>query len=204
MTTTKRGFREDLMLLRSLSEIMEQHPGIPRPSVSFGSYTGTAHIGWYLSADWNTTAPDIEDAPEELNWDGRWAWREEQIKTRRRQDLEARIATIIDALEAIEPVTEWQKNDPTEDQWTYQLKAEWRGASVTVSTSRSEVCEKVIVLQTERVEEQPDPEWLEKVTSAAPKVKVTVKDTVSEWQCNSALAEKTAPKYAVTTKSEVS
>jgi hypothetical protein len=50
------------------------------------------------------------------------------------------------------------------------------------------VCEAVVVLEHDVVEEVPDPEILKNV----PLVKQTVHKKVVEWQCNTAIAEKTA------------
>jgi hypothetical protein len=137
----------------------------------------------------------------ELDYDERWNKREQILKELRRVDLEQRIATILDEIEKRGGVEgEWEKNDPERDSYSYTLKGMWMGASVTISCNREAVCEKVVVLETEREEEVPDPEIQEKVLQAIPKVKRTVKETISEWQCNEALAEKTMPKYAVTTK----
>lgn len=186
------GFRNDLMFVRAISEVLEKNPAIAsRPSISLGgsqysSAETPPSASWWLSADY----------PEHY-----WKMSKEDLAVHQREDLEQRIAAILDGFgEGIE----WEKNDPTKDEYAYVLKATYAGGTVRISTSRETVCEKVVVLETEREEEQPDPEWLEKVTSAAPKVKVTVKDTITEWQCNQALAEKTAPMHARTiTKSEV-
>jgi hypothetical protein len=191
--TRPDGFRNDLMFVRAISEVLEKNHSIAsRPSISLGgSQYSSGNVppmaSWWLSADYP---------------DSYWKMPAEELAIFQREDLERRIAAILDGFgEGVE----WEKNDPTKDEYAYVLTADYAGGRVRISTSRESVCEKVVVLETEREEEQPDPEWLEKVTSAAPKVKVTVKDTITEWQCNQALAEKTAPMHARTiTKSDVS
>ncbi|HBH59915.1 MAG TPA: hypothetical protein DDY41_17675, partial [Arthrobacter bacterium] len=116
-------------------------------------------------------------------------------KVWQRVNLEERIAAIVDALgEGVE----WEKNDPTKEEYYYKLSTLWHGARLTITTSREAVCEKVVVLETEREDEVPDPELTKTFMDAVPKVKVMVKDTITEWQCNSALAAATAPKHTRT------
>jgi hypothetical protein len=196
--TEPKGFRRDIMVLHHLSDLMEKHPDLPRPNVELGpryQVEEKVHISWFMHADWNlrvdkwdTLAEDYEDY-------------QARRKDAQRIDLEQRIAAVLDAMG---PDVEWTKNDPTEDEYYYKLTAVWHGAAVRIATTRDAVCEKVVVLETEREEEVPDPEVIEAATKSAPLVKVTVKDTITEWQCNTALAEKTAPVHARTiTKSQV-
>lgn len=191
-TTEPKGFRRDIMVLHAVSELMEKHPALPRPSVIFdATYKGEQErkVSWYIHSDY-----DVK--PEGNYWDLGITYEEWDTEAHdlRRVDIERRIAELVDALEAVAggPV-EWEKNDPTKEEYNYTLRAEWCGAKVRISTSRDAVCEKVIVSETEREEEVPDPELHETFLKAVPKVKVTVKDTITEWQCNSALAERTAP-----------
>jgi hypothetical protein len=186
-----KGFRRDIMVLHALSDLMEKNPHLPRPTVHVGprwKVEETVQVSWSLSADY-TAGP---------KWDPLTATYEEHDairKEHRRVDLEQRIAVIVDALgEDIE----WEKNDPTQDEYYYKLSTRWHGARLMIMTSRDDVCEKVVVLETEHEEEVPDPAVIEAVTKAAPLVKVMVKDTITEWQCNQALAEKTAPKHTRT------
>jgi hypothetical protein len=209
--SSPKGFRQDIMVLHTLSDLMEKHPTIERPRVSFDNHynwTSKEHqnsvsISWYLSTE-HSLKYEFTDEDNLLEYNERWAKYDRMQNELRRVDLEKRIAAILDGIEARGGVEgEWEKNDPTDDSYSYTLSAKWMGANVRISCNRDAVCEKVIVLETEREEEVPDPEIQEKVLQAIPKVKRTVKETISEWQCNTALAEKTAPKYAVTTKTEV-
>lgn len=203
------GFRNDIMFLRSLSELMEKHPELPRPRVSFDRGYGRtgknySSVHWYLSPDYDLRGTLSNEEEDTLDWEKRYDVIDARSKDLRRVDLERRIATILDGIEALGGIEgEWEKNDPEKDSYSYTLTGKWMGANVSISCNREAVCEKVVVLETEREEEVPDPEIQEKVLQAIPLVKVMVKDTITEWQCNTALAEKTAPKYSVTTKREV-
>lgn len=197
-----KGFRRDIMVLHALSDLMEKHPELPRPTVKFGHEYNSdqqVHISWYMHAAWSTV--DLPDFPR---WNaGTESYDEYEVRRHeaQRTDLEARIGALV---EALGDDLEWEKNDPSKEEYYYRLRCVWHGADLSISTSREAVCEKVVVLETEREEEVPDPAVIEAVTKAAPLVKVTVKDTITEWQCNSALAEKTAPKHVRTiTKQEV-
>lgn len=186
-----KGFRRDIMVLHALSDLMEKHPDLPRPRVEFGSiYSSdlTASVRWHLSADW-------QGGPKWSYGEETYEEHEAKRKEYKRVDLEERIAAILDGIGA---GLEWEKNDPSKDEYYYQLSTVWAGARVTVTTSRDEVCEKVVVLETEHEEEVPDPEITETLLSTVPLVKVMVKDTITEWQCNAVLAEKTAPVHTRT------
>jgi hypothetical protein len=208
-TIEPTGFRRDIMVLHHLSELMEKNPALPRPRVSFDKSYGkagknTTAIHWYLSPDYDLRGKLTSEEENTIGWDDRYTLIDQRTTELRRVNLEQRISAILDGIELLGGIEgEWEKNDPEQDSYTYQLAGRWNGANVTISCNREVVCEKVIVLETEREEEVPDPEIQEKVMQAIPRVKVMVKDTISEWQCNTALAEKTAPKYAVTTKREV-
>lgn len=191
MSTESKGFRRDIMVLHALSDLMEKHPDLPRPNVDFGPIYQSdlmARVRWHLSENWHG-GPEWNSTTE--TYDEYWARRKEW----KRIDLEQRIAAI---LEAMGPDVEWEKNDPSKEEYYYRLTTVWHGAEVTISTARDSVCEKVTVLETEHEEEVPDPAVIEAVTKAAPLVKVMVKDTITEWQCNEVLAEKTAPKHTRT------
>lgn len=189
--TEPKGFRRDIMVLHALSDLMEKHPDLPRPTVALGpryKREEMVHITWSLHANWSAgpSWDSLDQTYDEYNL---------ARKEHRRVDLEQRIAAIVDALG--EGVV-WEKNDPTKDEYYYTLSTSWHGAALQISTSREDVCEKVVVLETEHEEEVPDPEKHEIFLAAVPKVKVMVKDTITEWQCNQALAEKTAPKHTRT------
>jgi hypothetical protein len=191
------GFRRDIMALHALSDLMEKHPELPRPRVELGpKYQSdqVVHVRWFLSAAWNIAVPEWDVRNEEYD---DYAARQKEAQ---RIDLEQRIAMILDAFG--EDV-EWVKNDPTDDAYYYRLTAVWQDMSIDITTTRDAVCEKVELEIGEHEEEVPDPELHETFLQAVPRVKVTVKDTITEWQCNAALAERTAPKYSVTTKKEV-
>lgn len=117
----------------------------------------------------------------------RWDLPEEERREAKRLGIEAEIAAVVDLF----PGAEWKKNDPTGDYGGsyYQLQAQWENVTITILTERKDVCERVVVLEHDVTEEVPDPEILKSV----PLVKVTQKKQVVEWQCNTALAEKTAP-----------
>lgn len=186
MSAEPTGFRRDINMLHHLSELMEKNPALRRPDVTLHQgYMGANEnqVAWFLAEDYG--APQGEH------------------KTRgdaRRAELEERIAALVLLLEESDDNVEWEKNDPTEDygRFYYRLTATWHGAQVTISTMRSAVCEEVVVLETDRFEEQPDPEVVEKLMAAAPKVKVKVTDKITEWQCNERLAAVTAPKHVRT------
>lgn len=199
-----KGFRRDIMVLHHLSDLMEKHPDLPRPTVKLGHEYGSdlmVHINWHMTAAYGSDELGIRD------WrmgDETYEEYDARRKEAQRTDLEQRIGRIVEAVEALGEDVEWEKNDPTQEQYYYKLSTLWHGAALSIVTSRDAVCEKVVVLETEREEEVPDPAVIEAVTKAAPLVKVTVKDTITEWQCNSALAEKTAPKHTRTiTRQEV-
>lgn len=191
MNNEPTGFRRDIMVLHHLSDLMEKHPALPRPNVTLAPQykrEEMVRITWHLSADWSG-GPKWEYAKQT------YEEHEAARKEYKRIDLEQRIAAIVDALgEGVE----WEKNDPSKEEYYYTLSTVWRGASVNISTSRDDVCEKVVVLETEHEEEAPDPELTKTFMDAVPKVKVMVKDTITEWQCNEVLAEKTAPKHTRT------
>jgi hypothetical protein len=209
MSTQPNGFRQDIMVLHALSDMMEKVPTMERPRVSFDRGYGrngknNRSIHWYLSPDYDLRGTLTDEEEDTIGWDERYTTIDKRSSELRRVDLERRIGMILDGIAERGGVEgEWEKNNPEEDAYSYTLKGTWMGAYVTISCNRDAVCEKVIVMETEREEEVPDPDIKEKVLQAIPLVKVTVKDTISEWQCNTALAEKTAPKYAVTTKTEV-
>ncbi len=201
MSAEPKGFRRDIMVLHTISDLMEKHPSVPRPTVQFTNYGAgnLRSISWHLGQDYHLRGELTEEEEDTLGWDERYVLKDKRTADLRRVDLETKIAAILDAIEEFGGIEgEWEKNSPEDDAYSYTLIGKWQGANVRISCNRDAVCEKVVVLETEREEEQPDPEWLEKVTSAAPKVKVKVTDTITEWQCNSALAEKTKPMYART------
>ena len=179
------GFRRDIMVLHHLSELMEKNPGLDRPSVSLyqNSAGGTNNtITWFLHEDYKIRPKDGDYA------------------VARRVNLEERIAALVKALEQFDESVEWEKNDPSDEyeKHYYRLKTTWHGCAVTITTMRSSVCEEVVVLETEREEEQPDPEVVEKLMETVPLVKVKVTDKITEWQCNERLAAVTAPKHVRT------
>lgn len=191
-TTEPKGFRRDIMVLHAVSELMEKHPALARPEVTLApryQVNEKVHIRWYMHPDYGLDPDKKWDVYAE-----EYEAYNERRKDVRRLDIERRIAATVDALEALagEPI-EWEKNDPTQDEYYYRLTAVWQGARVEITTGRDDICQKIVVLETEREEEVPDPELHETFLKAVPKVKVTVKDTITEWQCNSALAERTAP-----------
>lgn len=178
MSAEPTGFRRDIMVLRDLSELMEKHPAITRrPTVEFGRAwkEDIPMIRWHLSVDYNLSAG--------------WDYDDNRARTEelRRVDLEERVATILDAFG---PGVQWEGNDPNKDTYYYRLTGHWNGAEVEISTTREDVCQKVEIVLGEHEEEQPDPELHQTFLDAVPKVKVMVKDTVTEWQCNTALAAK--------------
>lgn len=186
-TPVPKGFRRDITLLHHLSDLMEKHPDLPRPTVTLarGHNGGVqTRISWHLRVSYTLKAPIADEAGVPLSPDEYLA----AIKEVRRVDLEERMAAIVLALgEGVE----WEKNDPSKDQWTYQLSTTWHGATISITTWREDVCEQVVVLETEREDEVPDPELL----AAVPLVTVTVTDKITEWQCNERLAAVTAPKH---------
>lgn len=196
MTTQPTGFRADIMVLHALSDLLEKNPALPRPEVRFASsYGAPREMRWFIHDDYKIK-------PEGYYWDHGVTYEEWEEKKRgmRREDLEWRIAELVAALEAgADTDIEWVKNDPTEDAYYYRLTTTWHGAVVEITTSRDAVCEKVVVSETEREEEVPDPELHETFLKAVPKVKVIVKDQITEWQCNEKLAAATAPKHTRTT-----
>lgn len=193
-TPIPTGFRRDIMVLHHLSELMEKNPGLPRPKITLNRNSSgqTANeIYWYISADRTITVPHRDEDGNWADWDERAA----KIKELRRVDLEERMAALVQALG---DDLEWEKNDPTVDTYSYRLTSTWLGCTVHISTWRSDVCEEVVVLETEREEEQPDPELHQVFLDSVPKVKVVVKDQIKEWQCNERLAAVTAPKHVRT------
>jgi hypothetical protein len=189
--TEPTGFRRDIMVLHALSDLMEKRADLPRPQVEFArryQVEERAHINWHLSADWS-------GGPKWVYSEQTYEEYEASRRDHKRVDLEQRIAAIV---EALGPDIEWEKNDPTQEEYYYKLSTVWHGARLTITTSREDVCEKVVLLETEHEEEVPDPEKHEIFLAAVPKVKVMVKDTITEWQCNTALAEATAPKHTRT------
>ena len=195
MSTTPipTGFRRDIMTLHAISDLMEKNPTLPRPKVEFNkSYDGTETkntIYWHLRADGSIYLPLFREDGTMWHIDERDA----EQKRRRRVDLEERIAALVLALG---DDLEWEKNDPSVESWSYRLTTTWQGCTVSISTWRDDVCEEVVVLETEREEEVPDPE----LVAAVPLVKVTVTDKITEWQCNARLAAVTAPKHVRTTQ----
>ena len=191
MSAEPKGFRRDIMVLHAVSDLMEKRPDLPRPQVEFAKRYGVeekAHISWHLVSSYS-------DGPTWGSGTESYDEYQERRKVWQRVNLEERIAAIVDALgEGVE----WEKNDPTKEEYYYKLSTLWHGARLTITTSREAVCEKVVVLETEREDEVPDPELTKTFMDAVPKVKVMVKDTITEWQCNSALAAATAPKHTRT------
>lgn len=196
MTTKPKGFRRDITLLHHLSDLMEKHPTLDRPEVRLATDDkGDAQnqVTWHLSPDYKLR---IEHLDEDGNWRD-WYERDRLLKEIRRANLEERIAALVLALG--EDV-EWTKNDPSTPtgSYSYTLTTTWHGAKMTISTWRDAVCEQVVVMETQREEEQPDPELAEKALAEIPKVKVTVTDKITEWQCNERIAAVTAPKHVRT------
>lgn len=182
MSAQPTGFRRDIDMLHHLSELMEKNPGLERPSVALyqnGDGTNGNSITWFLHENYK------------IRWD------QEDYQTLRRVDLEERIAALVKVLERSDDSLEWEKNDPSDafEKHYYRLKTTWHGCKVTITTMRSSVCEEVTVLETERFEDQPDPEVVEKLMETVPLVKVKVTDKITEWQCNERLAAVTAPKH---------
>lgn len=189
-----KGFRRDITVLHHLSDLMEKHPELPRPTVNFrmdreGVRDNT--IMWSLTPNYTLKVPWEDADGNYFDWDKRDAL----AKELRRVDLEERMAALVLALGKD---VEWEKNDPTVDSFSYTLTTTWHGCKLTISTWREAVCEEVVVLETEREEEQPDPEVVEKLMAEVPKVKVKVTDKITEWQCNERLAAVTAPKLVRT------
>lgn len=190
MSAEPTGFRRDIMVLHHLSEMMEKNPDLPRPKVEFNQdYSGGTKnkIYWHLRADSSIFISLFRE--DGTVWDR--DERDAEQKRRRRVDLEERIAALVLALG---DDVEWEKNDPTVESWSYRLTTTWHGCEVSISTWRDDVCEEVVVLETEHEEEVPDPD----LVAAVPLVKVTVKDKITEWQCNERLAAVTAPKHVRT------
>lgn len=195
--TQPAGFRADIMVLHALSDLLEKNPALPRPDVKFASNYGEPRdIRWFIHADYNLK-------PEGYYWDYEGMTYEDwqkKIHDLRREDLERRIGDLVAAIEAhADGPIEWVKNDPTKDSYYYRLSTTWHGAALEITTSRDSVCEKVVVSVSEREEEVPDPELHETFLKAVPKVKVMVKDEITEWQCNEKLAAATAPRHTRTT-----
>lgn len=187
MSTVPTGFRRDITLLHHLSELMEKHPDLPRPLVdlrinSKGQLEN--EVRWRFSPDYSITAPWYDENGDAVDPDERSAKQAEL----RRVDLEERMAAVLTALG---PDIEWEKNDPTVDEWSYTLTTTWHGAKLQISTWRDAVCEKVTVMEKDVVEEVPDPELVKNI----PLVTVTRKEPVTEWQCNERLAAVTAPRH---------
>lgn len=181
----QKGFRRDIMVLHHLSELMEKHPALPRPVVDI---TGEGvDVRWYLSPEYPAA-----DHPAGA-W---WYWDKATLQEFQRTNLEDRIADLVDALGE---ELYWEKNDPSKEPWAYRLSTRWQGAKVSISCTRDYVCEKVMLEVGEHEEEVPDPTYVE----AAPKVRVVVKDTITEWQCNPTIAAKVAPRF-ITKQKEVS
>lgn len=180
-TPESKGFHDDITVLHALTGLMEKNPDLPRPTVTLN---GDTSISWHLRTDYNITTPRYDESGVLIDWDVIHA----RLKELRRVDLEERMAAIVLALG--EDV-EWEKNDPSVDSWTYRLSTTWHGCKLSITTWREDVCEQVVVLETEREDEVPDPELLAEV----PLVKVTVIDKITEWQCNERLAAVTAPKH---------
>lgn len=180
------GFRRDIGMLHHLSELMEKNQHLPRPTVAlFQHHDGKNgnSITWFLHENYR-----VEQGEHET------------VDDARRVDLEERIAALVKVLEETDDSVEWEKNDPSDayEKHYYRLKTTWHGCSLTITTMRSAVCEEVTVLETDRFEEQPDPEVVEKLMETVPLVKVRVTDKITEWQCNERLAAVTAPKHVRT------
>lgn len=179
MTEVKKdAFRTHLMFLSGLADALGRTPEIEKPQVTFFPGSGTTTVYWAMwgTEDWNLT--------------------EEDRKRDKREKLEAAFAAIVDLF----PGAEWEKNEPTGiyGENYYELKGTFENVTIEIVTQRKDVCERVVVLEHDVVEEVPDPEILKSV----PLVKKTIQKQVVEWQCNTALAEKTAPR--LTTKKAVS
>jgi hypothetical protein len=96
---------------------------------------------------------------------------------------------------ALFPDVEWAKNDPTGgvyDSSYYTMKGRWQEpgtgpVKLEVIAQRADLCERVVTMSYEVVEEIPDPEQV----ALIPLVKVPVTKEIVEWQCNKAIAEAT-------------
>lgn len=173
----RQGFDREILFLSGLSGKMIAAGMTERPQVVMGP-SGTS-VKFYVwgKDDW--------DVPADMR---------AEVK---RVGIEEQIAAAVDLF----PGAVWEKNDPTAGSYNesyYELKAKWDDVTITIVTDRGSVCERVVVLEHDVTEEVPDPEQVAKI----PLVKVTQKKQVVEWQCNAALAEKTAPR--VGTKQVVS
>ena len=181
------GFRRDITLLHHLSDLMEKHPDLPRPLVDLRTNNKgqpTNEVRWRFSTDYNIRVPWYDENGDAVDPDER----AEKEAGLRRVDLEERMAAVLTALG---PDIEWEKNDPSVDEWSYTLTTTWHGATLRLSTWRDAVCEKVTVMEKDVVEEVPDPELVKNI----PLVTVTRKEPVTEWQCNERLAAATAPRH---------
>lgn len=169
MTGVKRGaFHSELQFLSGLSRALNKSSVKQLPKVEFGA-GGRTEVRWYIwgEDDWNLP--------------------EDERREKKRIGIEEEFAKIIDLF----PGAAWEKNDPTGGSYGesyYEMKGRWEDVEIRIVTGRTDVCERVVVLEHDVTEEVPDPEYMK----AVPLVKVTEKKQVVEWQCNTALAQKTA------------
>lgn len=171
MTETEKarvdGPRNAVHILREVAALMEQHPEIDFPRVSFGQYDGD-HITFHL---WGIDNYSLHGAAR---------------KEAKLREMERRFQLIMNHF----PGLEWVANDPSDDTGAYSyhrdyyiLTATYRGAHIKVLCNRKDVGEEVAV-----VESGPQ------ITEVDGAVRA-IRQTATMWRPNITLAGLSTPAY---------
>lgn len=170
---TLPGFRNALMIIRDVAELLERDPGFPRPKVTFDFGKDlTGEVYFHLAAynyDYNLSAEQ----------------RKEQVRLR----IETQINTVIDTFG---PELDWVSNDPSEstyDKSYFTLSAEWQpGVTVKMLTNRDAIGEMVDTIES-------GPQVLEQGGTVQ-----LVRQTATVWQPNISIGRRATPAYELEAK----
>lgn len=122
------GFRNAAVLFGDLAELLEKHQEVDRPVVSLNGY-GDDEVRFFVWASASSV--------DELGL---------TYEERKRRSIEQRMDLLMAFFNGIDGPLQWTENEPTEDPNYYKVWTIYRGAKITISAQRTDVGEKVKVV----------------------------------------------------------
>lgn len=165
------GYRNAIMVLRALAEMVEKDPAFTVPTVTLNPHPSVHDNLSFTVSEYSLdyTLPHHE--------------REEA----RIRSIENKFHKIMDALG---PDVEWVTNDPSSgeyyDKTYFQLKGEWMGMVATISCDRTHIGEFVTVIDS-------GPQVLHELDGSVQ----AVRQNVTIWKPNISLARRSVPAYEI-------
>lgn len=172
-TTALAGFRNAIMIMRDVAELLEKNPEFSKPKVTFDyGKELTGEVYFHLSSyhyDYNLSTSE----------------RKEQARLK----VETLINQVIDTFG---PELEWVSNDPSESSFNksyFTLEAQWKpGVIVKMLTSRDAIGEMVDVVES-------GPQVLEQGGTVQ-----LVRQTATIWKPNITIGRRATPQYELEAK----